>query len=189
MAIFMLSFQNKTATTELELQTTCKMLAKLTSNAIDKNRKDKVAIYYNAYKALREENNFTNNCDNYFNQVKESYGTYIGTWTIQSDYPPKKVITPGNGGGFTHHEVELMEKIKAFNLSEKDIQELLLLKDLKNGHISREQLKNLNVEEYKSLFENIKPLDSDKIDPANLNNLTNPSYNIEEFKKEIKIKQ
>jgi hypothetical protein len=179
----LLSFQTQDKPTNSELKTTCIVLAKLSNNAIDKNRKDVLAIYYNAYKALREENNFSDNCDSYFDKIKANHGSSFGTWKIQSEFPPKLLVS--SGGGFTHKEIEFMEKLKNYRLFEKDFQDILLFMDIKRGVIKTDNIQNIDLNEWKSMIKTYNNLNLDKVEPKKIEELNKPSYNIKEFKQVI----
>lgn len=182
-----ISFQKNTQNefSEQELQTTCRVLAKLSDASINKNKKDKVLIYYSAYKSIREEYTFNNNCDAYFNQVKSQYGSGLGSWTIKTDSPPIKIVISGSGG-FTHHEIGLLDKIKANKLDEIDIENALLLKDIKNGEVKTENIKKTDIDEIKKILNNMNNLDLDKINSEKLNQLKKPVYNLNDFNKAVK---
>ncbi|WP_163409765.1 hypothetical protein [Flavobacterium ajazii] len=183
------SFQEKEKNefSEQELQTICRVLTKLSDASIKKNKKDKVLIYYSAYKSIREDYTFTNDCDVYFNQVKSKYGSSLGAWSIKTDSPPLKIVVPGNGG-FTHHEIELLDRIKTNKLEEIDIENALLLKDIKNGEIKTENIKKTDIDDMKKILNKMNSLDLDKINSNKLNQLEKPVYNLNDFNKVIKDK-
>lgn len=182
-----ISFQENTKNefSEQELQTTCRVLAKLSGESINKNKKDKVLIYYIAYKSIREDYTFTNNCDVYFDQIKSQYGSALGSWTIKTDSPPVKILLPSSGG-FTHHEIELLDKIKASKLDEIDIENALLLKDIKSGEIKGEEIKKSDIDEIKKILNNIDNLDLDKITSDKLYQVKKPVNNLKDFNKTVK---
>lgn len=184
-----ISFQENTKNefSEQELQTTCRVLAKLSDAAINKNKKDKILIYYSAYKSIREDYTFTNNCDTYFNEIKSQYGSELGSWTIKTDSPPRKIVVLGSGG-FTHREIELLDKIKANQLEEIDIENALLLKGIKNGEIKTENINNTNIDELKQIFNNMNDLGLDKISPEKLYELKKPVNNLNNLNKAVKDK-
>ena len=167
-----------------ELNTTCSVLYQLTDKAIDNDRKDLVALYYNAYKAIRE-NGFTSvGCDTYFDDIKSNYLTDIGFWTLTLDFPPKRISGNFNGN-FTHKEVETLRKINELNLTVEDLTRFSIFKELIENNVDLGTLKTTNVEDLRLIEQNLMNLQLEKIDFNSLNKLPNNRLKIEEYKKII----
>lgn len=166
-----------------DLKITCGVLYRLTDKAIDENRKDLIAIYYNTYQAIRTSNVITDECDQYFKSIKSNYGNEIGNWKLGMDFPPK--YTSSNDTGFTHKEVETLAKLKEFGITAEDLDHFVLLKKLQKNTVDLKLLKTTNSELIKKLNENLGKLKLDKIDHNKLNSLSNENLKIEQFQQLI----
>ena len=168
-----------------DLKVTCKVLYELTDKAIDNNRKDLIAIYYNAYKAIRLNNKITDGCDQYFEGIQTSYGKSIGNWTLALDFPPKHLSqTPIRN--FTHKELETFQRLQELNLSLEDLEQIKLLKGIQENNIDLKLLKTMNVQDIKHLNDNLNKIKVEDIDLSKLNQLPNNKINIEQFQQVIK---
>lgn len=186
LAFFATAFYQNNSVTQQELRTTCQTLAKLSNTAITKNQKDFVAIYYNAYMAIKKENNFSD-CDTYFNDVKTAHAASIGDWSIRMEFPPKKFVTPGKGG-FTHKDFEHMLKINKLKLTDLDLQRLMFLNSLEKGNVDVNALKKSNPALLNDISKSLNSLDLENIDTAQFKNLPKKHYDINGFKKALENK-
>jgi hypothetical protein len=183
--LFLLSFQTQLKPTNSELKTTCIVLAKLTDNAIENQRNDLVTLYLNTYKAMREEHNFSNSCDKYFDDIKSIYGNSLGVWGIYSEFPPRQVESAIVRGNYTHKEIIFMEQLKSYSLFETDFHDILLFMDIKRGQINVENIKKTDVKEWNNTINKIKDLKLDEIELKLIDELSKPIYNINEFKQNV----
>ena len=167
-----------------DLKTTCGVLSKLTHDAIDNNRSDLIALYYNAYKAIRKTGEITDGCDNYFDAIKTSYGSEIGHWNLDLDFPPK-YLDQNNGGGFTHKELETLGKFKELNLTIEDLQHVKLLKGITENTVDLQLLKASDANGIKQLNDNLNKLKIETIDYSKLNALSNDKLKIEQLQNAI----
>ncbi|MEO1053456.1 MAG: hypothetical protein AAFX87_22670 [Bacteroidota bacterium] len=167
-----------------DLKTTCSVLYQLTDKAINDNRKDLIAIYYNAYKAIRLANTITDGCDQYFDGIKTSYASDIGNWTVDLDFPPK--ISSSGGRGFTHREVEILQRFQELELTDKDLDQLTLFKGLQNNQVDLKTLKTTDTKEILLLNENIKKLKLKRLDESKLERFSDQKLNIEQYQRMIR---
>jgi hypothetical protein len=167
-----------------DLKTTCKVLYQLSDKAIDNDRKDLIAIYYNAYQAIRLNNEITDGCDQYFDGIRTNYGEDIGNWTLGLDFPPKHFTSPTTGG-FTHKEIETLTKFRELNLTLEDLEQIKLFKGIQENTIDLKLLKTTNTQNIKQLNDNLNKLKIEDIDYSKLNQLSNDKLKIEEFQKVI----
>lgn len=180
------SFSQNNTLTSQDIKATCHVLAKLTDIAITKDRKDLVAIYYNTYEAIKSEQNISDDCANYFNQIKSKYSSSISSYNINIYEFPPKLTSSSVLGGFTHIDIDLLSKLKEMKISDEDIEQLLFLKELKENNVDVNFLKNSNPENLKIINQKLNKLDLNKLNMDRLNSLTKDNYEIKEFNQSIK---
>ncbi|WP_143569727.1 hypothetical protein [Tenacibaculum agarivorans] len=166
------------------LKTTCEVLYQLTDKAIDNDRKDLIAVYYNAYKAIRLNNEITDGCDRYFDEIRTNYGKDIGNWNLGLDFPPK-YLNSIKSRGFTHKEIETFTKFKELNLTLEDLEQVKFFKGIQENTVDLKLLKTTNTQNIKLLNDNLNKLKIETIDYSKLNQLSNHKLNIEQFQKII----
>ncbi len=125
-----------------ELKTTCYVLANMIDTAIVSNQKDLIVSAYNTYLYLNKVYNYKFQ-STYFDEVKSKYSNQIDVFCydltgIDNVFDP---IDPGKvsyhkKGGFTHKEIDLLNKIKDINLN---IEDLDVIKKYKENQINKIQ--------------------------------------------------
>lgn len=168
-----------------DLKATCRVLYKLTEKAIDNNRKDLIAVYYNAYKAIQLNNKITDDCDRYFDEIRTKYRNDIEDLILGLDFPPRYFSSPTRGR-FTHKEIETLTKFKELNLTLEDLEQIKLFKGIQENNIDLKLLKNSNTQIIKQLNDNLNKLKIEDIDYSKLNQLSNDKLKIEELQKVIR---
>lgn len=164
-----------------ELKSTCKVLSSLTDKAVDNDRKDLIAIYYNTYQAIRLDHQITESCDQYFNDIRRIYFADIGNWTLGLDFPPKLSEETGSGG-FTHKEVDTFRKIRAFGLTGDDVEQVVLLKELQKGAVDIDLIKTIDPKKLEIMSENLMKLKLNKSDLEKSKSLSDKQLQNEQSK-------
>ncbi|MDW7694448.1 hypothetical protein R9C00_06835 [Flammeovirgaceae bacterium SG7u.111] len=172
-----------------DLRTTCKVLYQLTDEAIDNDRKDNIAIYYNAYYAIRGNYNITDGCDQYFEGISSSYFNDIGSYNINLESPPKakempKIVV----GGFTHQQVQVLEKITELNITMDDLEKYFFYNELQKGYIDLNKLKPENIDDLMKIYDNMNKINLNHFDANKVKDLPNKKLEIKEFNEIIKNK-
>ena len=167
-----------------DLKATCKVLVKSTSQAIDNNRHDLVAIYYNTYKAIRLKHTINPDCDTYFDEIKSGFEKDVGDWSVRLDFPPQHMPNP-TSGNFTNEEIETLYRIKESKLTIDDLDFLELLKGVQENNIDVNILKRTNTDNIKLINDNLNRMSLENIDQEKLNSLNIEKVKIEQFQKII----
>jgi hypothetical protein len=175
----------KTKIEHEDLKTTCKVLVKLTNDAIDNRQNHLVAIYYNTYKAIDLYNEIPEECEKYFDQIKEIYIDDLGKWTLGLDFPPR-YYNSISSRTYTHKEVETLNMLQELNLTLEDLEQVKLFKGIQENTIDLKLLKTVNPNNIKQLNDNLNKLKIEDIDYSKLKLLSNEKLNIENFKGIIK---
>ena len=171
----------KTKIEHEDLKTTCKVLVNLTNDAIDNRQNNLVAIYYNTYKAIGLYNKIPEECEKYFDQIREVYIDDLGKWTLGLDFPPKYYNSTSNRT-YTHKEVEALNMIQELNLTLEDLEQVQLFKGIQENTIDLKLLKTVNPDNIKHINDNLNKLKIEDIDYSKLKLLSNEKLNIENFK-------
>jgi len=176
-------YAQEVAIKQSELNATCSVLYKLSNKAIRTNRKELLAIYYNAYKAIRLSNVITEDCDRYFKDVKNKHYEGIGIFALGFDFPPKEVDLSHRE--FSNREIETLQKIKDLGFTLEDIDQLTLTKELIENNVNLKLLKVTDSEKIKKLTKNLNKLNIKDLDYNKLNSLSNSKVKLEKFKELI----
>lgn len=155
-----------------ELKSTCKVLSSLTDKAVDIDRKDLIAIYYNTYQAIRMDHQITEACDQYFNDIRRIYFADIGNWTLGFDFPPK-ISEESSAGGFIHKEVDTFRKFQAFGITGDDIEQFVLLKKLQENTMDDDLLKTIDPKNLEIIRERLMKFNLNKSDLKKSKGLSN----------------
>lgn len=170
----------KTKIEHEDLKTTCKVLVNLTNDAIDNRQNNLVAIYYNTYKAIGLYNKIPEECEKYFEQIREIYIDDLGKWTLGLDFPPKHYNSLSTRT-YTHKEVETLNMLKKLNLTLEDLEQVKLFKGIQENTIDLKLLKTANPNNIKQLNDNLNKLKIENIDYTKLKLLSNEKLDIENF--------
>ena len=121
-----------------------KILAEQTDKAINQDRKDLVAVYYNSFYAMNSDYDFPEEYHEYFEQLTTNFKEDVGQWMIGLEFPPKVMpeifvhmgkLPPGERG-------RLIKGLDSLKISAKDLQEFSTFRKLQKQGVDFKKVNN-----------------------------------------------